>query len=75
LAQEKPEISEHRRLWIVLPPYLERKRTEKGSCLDTWIDRNLVRMLLGTSALKEGVVIAVEEGTPQEKKSEPQEGR
>jgi hypothetical protein len=34
--------------------------------LDTWIIRNIIRVLLETSTLKEGAVVAVEEGTPQE---------
>jgi hypothetical protein len=57
---------------------LERKWTEKGSWLDTWIDRDLIRVPLGTSALKKGAVLVVEDETPEEKrknKPEQQEGR
>jgi hypothetical protein len=43
------------------------KRTEKGSCLDTWIDCNLIRVPLGTIALKEGAVAAVVKEIPKEK--------
>jgi hypothetical protein len=38
--------------------------------LDTWIDRNLIRVLLGTSALKEGAVVAVEEKRRKKKRKE-----
>jgi hypothetical protein len=65
----------HRPLWIVSPPQLEQKWTEKISCLDIWINRNHIRVPLGTSALKEGVVVVVEEGTLQgEKKGKKKEG-
>jgi hypothetical protein len=57
---EKPEMWEHRSLWIVSPPPLERKRIENG-CLYTWIDQNLIREPLETSTLMEGTVVVVGE--------------
>jgi hypothetical protein len=59
---------EYRPLRIVSPPQLEQQLDRKSSCLDTWIDRNLIRVPLETSALNEGAIVAEEEETPQEKK-------
>jgi hypothetical protein len=41
--------------------------------LDIWIDRKSIRVPLGTSALKEGVVVVVEEGIPYEEEEEEEE--
>jgi hypothetical protein len=43
--------------------------------LDIWIDCNHIRVPLGTSALKEGVLVVVEEGTLQEEKKKKERKR
>jgi hypothetical protein len=52
-----------------LPPLLQWKRTEKGWCLYTWTDWNLLREPLGTRGLEEGTVVAVREWSPRKGKN------
>jgi hypothetical protein len=68
LAQDETEVWVYGPLGMVLP---HRWKKNSGWWWCTWIDWNLIKESLGTSALKKGAVVVGGEWTPL--KTEPQE--